>query len=205
VVQSDSRPLNTEHRTLNTTTLERFVTAALVLGLAAEQQGDLFGLITFADKVGRFVRARNGQAHYGACRDALYAMQPQLVSPDFDELCMFIRLRLRRRALLVFLTSLDDPALAGSFVRNLDLVRHQHLVLVNMLQPRAAVPVFTNPNVATLDNLYEHLGGHLQWHRLRELEKVLRRRGVHFSLLSNERLSAELVSQYLGVKRRQLL
>ena len=41
---------------------------------------------------------------------------------------------LRRRALLVFLTPLDDPALAESFVRNVDLIR-QHLVLVNMLQP----------------------------------------------------------------------
>jgi hypothetical protein len=40
---------------------------------------------------------------------------------------------------------------------------------------------------------------------LRELEKVLKRRGVSFTLLQNERLSAELVSQYLNVKRRQLL
>ena len=51
----------------------------------------------------------------------------------------------------------------------------------------------------------ERLGGHLQWHKLRELEKVLKRRGVAFSQLSNERLSADLVSQYLNVKRRQLL
>jgi hypothetical protein len=43
------------------------------------------------------------------------------------------------------------------------------------------------------------------WHNLRELQKVLQRRGVKFSLLGNEKLSIELVSQYLGVKRRQLL
>ena len=45
------------------TTLERFITAALVLGLAAEKQGDHFGLITFSDTVGKFVRAKNGKAH----------------------------------------------------------------------------------------------------------------------------------------------
>ncbi len=44
-----------------TSTLERFVTAALVLGLAAEQQGDLFGLLTFTDKVETFVRAQKRQ------------------------------------------------------------------------------------------------------------------------------------------------
>jgi hypothetical protein len=45
----------------------------------------------------------------------------------------------------------------------------------------------------------------LRWHGLRELQKVLQRRGVQFSLLGDERLSADLVSQYLGVKQRQLL
>jgi len=186
-------------------TLERFVTAALVLGLAAEQQGDLFGLLTFTDKVEKFVRAKNGQSHYSACRDALYTLEPKIVTPDFDELCTFIRLRLRRRALLVFLTALDDPAIAENFVRNLELIRRQHLVLVNMMQPPGVAPLFSNPNVAGVDDLYQHLGGHLRWQNLRELQKVLQRRGVQFSLLGNERLSAELVAQYLSVKQRQLL
>ncbi|MEY4388123.1 MAG: hypothetical protein RLY20_3406 [Verrucomicrobiota bacterium] len=188
-----------------TTTLERFITAALVLGLAAEKQGDHFGLITFSDTVGKFVRAKNGKAHYSACRDALYTLEPRTVSPDFEELCTFIRLRLRRRALLVFLTALDDTLLAESFVHNLDLIRSQHLVLVNMLQPPGAVPVFTNPNLTTVDELYQHLGGHLQWQKLRALEKVLQRRGARFATLENELLCADVVTQYLGVKQRQLL
>ncbi|HUA69302.1 MAG TPA: DUF58 domain-containing protein [Candidatus Saccharimonadales bacterium] len=201
---SDSQ-LETWNLEFGTSVLERFMTAALVLGLAAERQGDLFGLLTFSDKVEKFVRAKNGKAHYSACRDALYTLEPKIVTPDFDEVCTFIRLRLRRRALLVFLTALDDPALAGSFVRNMDLIRRQHLVLVNMLQMPGVNPLFTDAEVANVDDLYKQLGGHLQWQKLRELQKVLQRRGVQFSLLNNERLSAELVSQYLNVKQRQLL
>ncbi len=189
----------------STTVLERFVTAALVLGLAAERQGDLFGLLTFTDQVEKFVRAKNGKNHYGTCRDALYTLQPKITTPDFDELCTFIRLRLRRRALLVFLTALDDPALAENFVRNLDLIRRQHLVLVNMLPMPGVKPLFTDPDVSGLDDLYGQLGGHLRWQKLRELQKILQRRGVRFSLLNHERLSAELVSQYLGIKQRQLI
>jgi len=176
-----------------------------VLGLAAEQQGDLFGLLTFSDRIQTFVRARNGRAHYGACRDAIYTLQPQTVTPDFDELGAFIRLRLRRRALLVFLTSLDDPVLAESFTRNLDLIGRQHLILVNMIQPPGAQRVFSDPDAGSLDELYRNLGGHVLWHNLRELGRTLERRGVRFSLLEDERLSAGLVSRYLDVKRRQLL
>ncbi len=189
----------------STTALERFITAALLLGLAAEQQGDFFGLLTFSDQVGRFIRARNGKTHFNICRDALYTLEPRMVSPDYDEVCTFIRLRLRRRALLVFLTSLDDPVVAEAFVRNMDLIRRQHIVLVNMLQLPGVAPLFSSPDVASIDDLYQHLGGHLQWHKLRELQKVLQRRGVTFSLLRNERLSAQLTAQYLEVKRRQLL
>ena len=187
------------------TVLERYVTASLILGLAAEQQGDQFGLITFSDRVLSFVRAKSGQAHYDACRDRLYALQPQSVTPDFEELCSFIRLRLRKRALLIFLTALDDPMLADSFAKASELISRQHLILVNMLQPAGAQPVFSDAGVSGLDDLYRHLGGHLQWNSLRELEKVLKRRGVRFSLLDPAKLSAQVVGQHADVKRRQLL
>jgi uncharacterized protein (DUF58 family) len=187
------------------TALERFVTAALMVGLAAEQQGDLFGLITFADRVSGFVRAKNGRTHFNACRDALYRLQPEVVTPDFEEVASFIRLRLRRRALLLFLTALDDPVLAENFVRSMDLVCRQHLVLTGMLKPQGAQPLFSTPNAETVDDIYENLGGHLQWNRLRELEKVLGRRGVRLQLLEKAEMSAQLVSSYVSVKQRQLL
>ncbi len=187
------------------TSLERFITAALVLGLAAEQQGDLFGLLTFSDKIETFLRARNGKAHYHACRDALYTLQTREVAPDFEELSTFIRLRLRRRALLLFLTSLDDPVTAESFVRSIDLLCRQHLVLVNMLPSPGVRPIFSNQNVTSAGQLYGELAGHMRWQQLRELEKVLQRRGVRLSLLSSERLAVDLVSQYMNVKQRQLI
>ncbi len=199
-----SRPVKMDDGT-ETTVLERFVTAALILGLAAEQKGDQFGLITFSDRVLSFVRARNGQAHYDACRDRLYTLHPQTVSPDYEELASFIRLRLRKRALLIFLTALDDPVIAEHFTKGADLLCRQHLVLVDMLQPPGAVPVFSGESARNVDDLYRHLGGHWQWHRLRELTQVLQRRGVRLSLLDPTRLPAQLVAQHADVKARQLL
>ncbi|MBI5115715.1 DUF58 domain-containing protein [Candidatus Poribacteria bacterium] len=187
------------------TQLERFVTAAMVLGLVAEKQGDLFGLLAFDDQVRAFIRARNGKAHYGLCRDALYTLQPKMANPDFGEAFSFIRLRLRRRALLIFLTNLDDPVLAEHFVRNLDILGRRHLVLVNVLTSTGVAPLFSDPRVATADDLYERMGGHIQWQQLRELERVLKRRGVSMTLLNNEMMCPQLVSQYVNVKRRQLL
>ena len=105
----------------------------------------------------------------------------------------------------MLLTNLDDPVGSESFVRNMDLLSRQRLVLVNMLRPANADALFSNPDVTSIDELYQRLGGHILWHDLRELERVLHHRGVQVALLENEMLSVQLVSQYLNVKRRQLL
>jgi uncharacterized protein (DUF58 family) len=189
----------------NDTIFERNVTAALLLALAAEKQGDLFGLIAFSDRVHSFVRARNGKAHYAACRDALYTVHPRLVTPDFDEVCTLLRLRLRRRALVIFLTELDDPVLAESFLRNVNLIRRQHLVLTGMVRPPAAHPLFEGAGIGGLNDVYESLAGHLQWNKLREFGRVLQRQGVRFSLFNPETLGIELASAYIDIKHRQIL
>jgi uncharacterized protein (DUF58 family) len=187
------------------THLDRYIAATLVLGLAAEKQGDLFGLLTFGDRVFNFVRARNGKEHYNACREALYQLAPQPVSPDFEEIATFIRLRLRRRALIVFMTDLDDPVLMESFQRAAELICRKHLVIVQMIQPGTIQPVFTNAKVETVDDLYRDLAQHLAWHDLRQLSFAMQQRGVTLSLLAREEFSAQTVSSYLRVKQRQLL
>ena len=145
------------------------------------------------------------KAHYNACRDRLYTLEPQGVSPDFAELFTFIGTRIRRRALLIFLTNLDDPILAEGFVKTIDLISRRHLVLVNVMTPQGARPLFSSPRVNSVDDLYRRLGGHFLWSSLRETEKTLRRRGVGFSLLDNEKMCAQLVSHYLTIKQRQIL
>ena len=185
--------------------IEHQITTALLLGVAAEEQGDLFGLITFSDRVEKFVRARGGKSHYHDCREAIYALEPREVNPDFNDVSSFIRLHLRRRALVVFLTALDDPLLSESFVRNVDMIARQHLVLVNMVKPPGIAPIFSGGEVNDIDDLYTQLGGHFRWHNLEEVGKLLQRRGVKFSAGEGGRMGLNLVSEYLAVKRRQLL
>ena len=185
--------------------LEHYLKSALVLGQVAQRQGDLFGLITFSDRVEGFLRAGSGKAHYTACRDVLYRLQPERVTPDFEDLFSFLRMRLRRRALIVMLTDLNDPILAESFTRTAELVARQHLLLVNMIRPAGALPLFSDPDADSTDSLYRKLSGHILWQSLTEVQKKLHRHGILLSQLEDGRLSADLVTQYLNIKQRQQL
>ena len=132
-------------------------------------------------------------------------MEPQEVSPDFSEVFTFIATRLRKRALLLILTNLDDPILAESYTHSIQIVSKRHLIMTSMINPPGVRPLFSSPEVGTEDDIYQALGGHILWAGLRDTEKHLRRKNVSFHLLDNEKLSAELVTQYLSVKRRQAL
>lgn len=187
------------------THLERFINAALVLGLVAQKQGDLFGLITFDRGVNRFLKARTGRAHYNACRDAIFALTPSEENADFADLFSFIRIRLRKRALLVVLTDLGDPALAEQFCRHVNLVSRNHLVLVNAIADPEVAPVFGGGPVATADEIYTRVGGHIEWTNLQKVRQTLHVQNVALHFTAHEELSAGLVSQYMNQKRRQLL
>ncbi len=200
-----STAAHTQAESSLTTILDRYITAAMVLGMAAQRQGDLFGLLVFNDNVQVFLNARSGKAHFGACRDALYTIAPKRVSPDFAELFTFMGARIRRRSLMLFLTSLDDPVLAETFTRYINIISRRHLVLVTMLKPGLAKPLFSSPSILSNRDLHQHLGGHFLWQTLRETAKVLNRRGVNLAFSDNTDLCPSLISRYLDVKQRQLL
>jgi uncharacterized protein (DUF58 family) len=191
---------------LVTTQLEKFLHCSLILASVAERQGDLFGFISFADKEDRFLRARNGKDHYNLVRDALYTLEPKAVAPDFEQLMIALRQRLTRRALLVMLVDLSDPLTAENFYQALPLISRQHLVLVNMVRPERAHPLFSpRQEPDSVAQVYENLGGHFQWQELKETANRLRHLGVELGIPEQEELCTETVTQYLNVKKRQLI
>jgi uncharacterized protein (DUF58 family) len=186
-------------------TLERAIASSLLLCAAAQNQGDLFGLLTFSDKVDHLVTARSGPAHFNRCRDVLAGLQTRLVSPDFGEIASTLMARIKRRALIVFLTSLDDPLLSETFLSSMDFVARRHLVLAVMLLAPSVRPLFSPPGVEKIDDIYQNIAGHLHWTRLIELRRQLQQRGIQLCLVSNKSVSLEMVSQYIALKRRQAL
>ena len=189
-----------------TSQLEKYLQAALVLGTVAEQQSDLFGLVTFADQVDHFIRSKNGRQHFDSCRDAIFTLQPKMVSPNYDELIVFIRKHLTRRALIVILTDLSDPVSAESFYEMVQLVSRQHVILVNMIRPEDAAPMFGDTsNVMATQDLYNRLNGHYHWAELQDVDRMLRGCGVQFTLPASGALTMDVVNQYMRIKSRQLL
>jgi len=188
------------------THLERFIQTALVLALAAEQQTDKFGLIIFSDHVQKIIPAAGGRKHYDVIRDVLYALQADIVSPDYEDVFIHIGNRMRHRALFIFLTDLGEPWLAESFIEGVSLISRRHVVLAHMLGQKEIQPMFVkNDEPATDEEVYGRLAGQMMWNDLQETSRLLKQRRVHLTSSLQENLVADVVSEYLRVKKRQLI
>jgi uncharacterized protein (DUF58 family) len=187
-----------------TTNLDHYLASSFTLSQIAERQKDSFGLIAFDSQVHSFIRAGNGQAHHLACRDKIFSLMPQDNAPDFNSLFSFIRMKLRRRAMLIFLTDLSDPALAEEFIHGVELLSNRHLCFINMLNNDEIIPLFT-ASVKTDEEIYTRLAGHLKWSDLQKTRLELSSRGINLSLTDRRGLSLQMVSEYLEAKRRQLI
>jgi len=184
--------------------LESYVEAALHLALVAERAGDRFGLVTFSDRTHSFLRARHGMDHFRLCRETIYNLKAERVSPDFRDVFSSLQLNLRRRTLLVFFTSLDDALLAETFEREVPMLARRHLVLVNVTQAPGVKPLFEEAP-SDLDAIYGGLAGQILWNRLRKLKIALQNRGIKLTVVDPARIKMQVTSQYLDVKRRQAL
>lgn len=186
------------------TRLERYVSACLVLAGAATRNGDLFGVVTFQDRVLDFVRAGKGAAHNATCRQALSRIAAKPLAPDFQEAATEIRLQLRGRALLLFLTDLDDPSTAEAFTNASRLLAARHVVTAATIRPPHAQPLFsTEP--AAIDDIYAEVGGHLAWRSMKELEVRLRQQGIRFGAFEEKSFSRQVAELYQETKARQLI
>ncbi len=185
--------------------LEYRLNAALMLGLAAQRQGDRFGFVAFGSRTTVFLRAASGAAHFQRCQDALHALTPESASSNLAELVSTLRQRLRRRALLVFLTALDDPLVAEEFERGVRLLARQHLVLVHQVATPGLEPLLHGGIAADLPTIARQFARHFQWKTLRSLASRLRRLGATFALVQAGDLASATVSRYVQLKRQQRL
>jgi uncharacterized protein (DUF58 family) len=184
--------------------LESFVDAALHLALVTEKHGDRFGLVTFSDRTQKFVRARSGLGHFRLCRETIYNLRAERVSPDFRDVFTSLQLNLRRRSLLVFFTSLDDALLADNFERDIPLLARRHVVLVNVRRTAALRPLYA-ADAAAMEDLYSGLGGQVLCNRMRALQIALQNHGVKLQVTDADRIKMQAAAAYVEVKRRQIL
>ena len=182
--------------------LDPFIRAALALALAAEKEGDRFGLLLFDRNIETFVPPGSGKRSFDACRNTLYKAETKPVSPDFREVFSFIAARVPKRSLIMFLTQLGDRATADRFTECASAggsSANRHLF---------AVPLFAREKSAGSEGdaqPYRELASAMEKRDLETLRNRLRSVGMRSVIAPADKPLTALLGLYRHAKERQLL
>lgn len=184
--------------------LDHAVNAALMLAWVAQAYGDRVGLMTFDDRVTGFLKPERGATQLRRITEALYAVRPEYVEPDFGHAMTHLALSVGRRSMVVLLTDVQDPEASRELVAHALRLAARHLVLVVAMSDPAVLSARDAP-VDTTNRAYEWAAAEEFVSSRRESFELLRRGGVLGLDVVAGRLSPALVERYLELKERALL
>jgi uncharacterized protein (DUF58 family) len=184
--------------------LDHAVNAALMLAWVAQAYGDRVGLMTFDDRVTSFLKPERGSLQLRRITEALYAIRPEYVEPDFGHAMTHLALRLGRRSMIVVLTDVQDPQASRELMAHCLRLAARHLVLVVAMSDPAMVGARDAP-MTTSSRAYEWAAAEEFMASRRESFELLRRGGVLGLDVVAGRLSPALVERYMELKERALL
>jgi len=184
--------------------IDHAINAALMLAWVAQAYGDRVGLMTFDDHVMGYIKPERGSTQIRRITQALYAIKPEAVEPDFGHAMTNLALRLGRRSMVVVLTDVQDPEASKDLVAHCLRLSAKHLVLVVAMSDPAILAARDAP-VTTSARAYEWAATEQFVASRRESFELLRRGGVLGLDVVAGQLSPALVERYLELKERALL
>lgn len=188
------------YRTKFDTVLEAVVLAAR----AAIDQGDSVGLMVFSDKIDVYLHPRREQTQVGAIMNSLYAFQPRLVEPDFENAITLAAVRNRRRSLFVLFTDVTVIESANRMTAYVRSLIPRHLPLVVTIADETVERVESTKPGGAVEFYQLGVANELLQQR-DELLEVLRSSGAAVLDSPADKLAIQTIKVYFDLKRRMRL
>jgi uncharacterized protein (DUF58 family) len=176
--------------------------AVLLLAHVALRQGDAVGLQTFSGER-RWLAPRKGTGHLHPIMNAVYDLQTSPRASDYTGAARDLSARLRKRALVVFVSNLRDED-HEELVRAARLLSRTHLVLIASMKERVLAATLEK-TVRSADDAVIVAATHQYLANRRRAHDTLRHSGVLALDAEPQQLAVSLVNGYLDIKSGGLL
>ncbi|MEV0058309.1 DUF58 domain-containing protein [Nocardia sp. NPDC050718] len=181
------------------TRLDSSIEAALLLGGLAAAAGDTVDLLAYDRTVRAEVTGAGGHQLPLKLMHTLAGVTPRLVDTDTTGLVRTVIARVRRRALIVWFTSLDGPTVTEHLLPALPTLTKRHRVLiVSVTDPEIAAAARDR---STADAVYTAAAAETVLAERALVQESLRRRGVAVVAAAPDQLAEALADEYLELKQ----
>ncbi len=184
--------------------LDYAMNAALLLAYVANLSEDRVGLLLFSDKVHQWVPPTKGASQVYKIMNALYNIEASRVESNYRSAIGYLGMQWRRRSLIIDFTDLWDAQSSKQHILELANLQSRHLVACVTIMDTNVLRASEAP-IGAIENLFERSVASQVIHSRNLASAELKKRGVLVVDAPADKLSVELVNQYLEVKNRSWL
>ena len=191
----------------NFSMLDHAFNAMLMLSYIALKQGDSVGLLNFSDQIHNYTPPRNGIAHINRLLHASFDQEARYVEARYDKAFLYVKQRCSKRSMVVLITNVIDEINAHQVLQYTSNLTGQHLPLCLLLKDHDLFDIVDDyePQHATKSSTYEAAAAATIANWRREVLTEMKHQGVLAIESFPEKMTAQLINQYLEIKARHLL
>lgn len=183
----------------DSTRLDAFLEAALLLTALAQRAGDHVHVVMFDRVVRARVSGVDGARLLPAIVDAMAPVEAQLLDTDWDAAFAEIRTLTTRPALVVLLTAQDSPDSSRAFLGSLQPVTARSRVIVGSATDTALPELGTKRS--SIDDVYRAAAATQTAAEARAVVTAMERAGAEAITDTPENLPPRVADRYLALKR----
>ena len=184
--------------------LDCAINASVLLSHVAASMGDSVGLLLFSDSIINYLPPRKGRVQTGQIIEALYAVQPSLVEPDYQVAYEHLLARKIRRSLLITFTDIIDPEASRELLQSSATMRRHHNAMCVSISNADVLELAESFPKSSAD-LYDKAMAQRMLSQRGSVLEALRGVGVGIVDAEASQLSVATVNRYLEMKSRGAL
>ncbi|HEV2636056.1 MAG TPA: DUF58 domain-containing protein [Actinocrinis sp.] len=178
--------------------LDSALDAALLLAALATRAGDRVDLLAYDHQVRTYVTGALPGRTLALFSDAMAVLEPALVELNAIGLVKYLSTKVRRRSLIVLLTSIDTAPISEGLLGQIKLLTARHQVLIGSVADPRIAAMATGRGSA--DAVYGAASAARALSERRRTEGELLKHGVQVVDAVPERFAPDLADKYLFLK-----
>lgn len=178
--------------------LDSALDAALLLTALATRAGDRVDLLAYDHQVRKFITGALPGRTLALFSDAMAVLEPSLVELNADGLVRYLTTKVRRRSLIVLLTSIDAAPISEGLLGRIELLTKRHQVVIGSVADPRIAEMATGRGDA--DAVFGAASAARSLAERRKTEAELMKHGVHVVDAVPDRFAPDLADKYLLLK-----
>ncbi|TCO19336.1 uncharacterized protein (DUF58 family) [Pedobacter psychrotolerans] len=182
--------------------LDYAINASVALSKVAMLKEDKAGLITISETIGAIVPADRKSSQLGTIMNVLYKEKTRYLESNLELLYSSVRTVVKQRGLLVFFTNFESLSALHRQLPYLKRMAKYHLLLVVFFE-NTELKALSTESAKDIEGIYHQTIAEKFIYEKKLMVKELSKHGILSVLTAPQKLTVNVINQYLALKAQQ--